>query len=489
MSTTQAQDGRWESDSLGRVKIEPHDALWGTTTQRAVHLFPISGLRQRTEFVEALAELKMAAALANMDCGVLDKEIGEVIVAAAREVIEGQHPDAFPVDRLAQMGAGTSANMNMNEVLANLAHLKLGGKLDDEQKRVSPNDHVNMGQSTNDVIPTTLRVAALKMVERKLVPALERLESAFLERAEVFADVIKAARTHMMDAVGTTLGNEFGGYVAILSEAREGVVHGANALKRLGIGGTAAGTGVNAAPGYREKVVAHLGEITDFDLTSHPNLFAAMQSMLPFSGLSGALRNLAIELGKIASDIILLNSGPNTGLAEIRVPEVAPGSSIMPGKVNPSMAEGMLMVTNQVVGYDMAVAWDARLGQLDLNVTMPNINFNLLDGMEVLSAGIEAFRAHMVEGIEVNRDACRGNFEASGAAATILNPIIGYKRAGEVTLNARRSGRTIREALTELEGEDVARQYDDLLRQEAERVVEGSREGLKKLRALLETGS
>ena len=487
MAGTEAQDGRWESDSLGRVRIEPADALWGTTTQRAVHLFPISSLRQRTEFVEALAELKMAAALANMDCDALEAEIGNAIVDAAKEVIEGRYSDAFPVDRLAQMGAGTSANMNMNEVLANLAHLKLGGVLDDEKKRVSPNDHVNMGQSTNDVIPTTIRIAALKMLERKLLPALKKLEGAFLLKAEAFADAIKAARTHMMDAVGTTLGNEFGGYVVVLREAREGIEYSAGALKRLGIGGTAAGTGVNAAPGYREKVVERLREITGFDLQSHPNLFAAMQSMLPMSGLSGALRNLAIEMGKIASDIILLNSGPNTGLAEIRVPEVAPGSSIMPGKVNPSMAEAMLMVTNQVVGYDASVAWDARLGQLDLNVTMPNISFNLLDGMNVLANGVEAFRVHCIEGIEVNRDTCRGNFEASGAAATILNPIIGYKRAGDVTLTARRTGRSIREALVEREGEDIARQYDDLLKGEADRVVESSREGLKRLRATVET--
>ena len=483
MSSEEEQNGRLESDSLGEVWIEPVDALWGTTTQRAIRLFPISGLKQRPEFIEALAEVKMAAALANMDCGALDEKIGNAIVESADEVIDGKYRDQFPVDALAQMGAGTSIHMNMNEVLANLAHIKLGGSIEDEKKMVSPNDHVNMGQSTNDVIPTSIRIAALKLIYGKLLPALDDLEACFINKASEFADVIKSARTHMMDAVGTTLGNEFSGYASLVREAKEQLQAQSESLKKLGIGGTAAGTGINTAPGYREKVVGHLSKITGFDVKSHPNLFAAMQSMLPFSAVSGALRNLAIELGKIASDIILLNSGPSIGLAEITVPEVAPGSSIMPGKINPSMAEALKMVANQVIGNDTAVAWNSRQGQLDLNILMPNINFNLLESLEILSNALVTFRVNCLDGIQAFRDNCRRNFEASGAAATILNPIIGYKKAGDITLMARRSSRSIRETLAEMEGEDVAVKYDGLIQQEAERIIEDSKTLIGSLKA------
>lgn len=481
---TDSHNGRWETDALGDVFITPRDALWGTTTQRAINLFPISGQQQFPELLEALAQIKLAAARANMDCEILNPTIGAAIVQAATQVIsdvrEGQHLEWFPVDPVAQMGAGTSINMNMNEVLANLADLALGGRLDspEKEKKVKPNDHVNMGQSTNDVIPTTIRLAVLQAINTQLRPALAALVTSLLNKAEQFAPVVKAARTHMMDAVGTTLGNEFAGYAEAIHRAAEQVIHGTESLKVLGIGGTAAGTGVNAHPDYRERVIAHLRELTGIaDLTGDPNLFAAMQSSLPFAIVSSTLRNLAIELGKVASDLILLNSGPNTGLSELSVPEVAPGSSIMPGKVNPSMAEGLIMICHHAIGCDTAVAYNARLGQLDLNVLMPGTAYNLLAAVQYLSRGIDTFQANCVDGIEVTPDhktRCEQNFRISGAAATIMNPLIGYKRASLVTHTARHQHRPIRDVIVELEGEETARKFDELLEAQTSKLVQQS---------------
>ncbi len=434
---------RIEKDSLGELDV-PVEAYYGIQTQRAVQNFPISEWKADTLFVWATVAIKKAAALANMDEKVLDATIGEAIVKAADEILAGKHLDQFVVD-VHQAGAGTSHNMNANEVLANRAAEILGGAKGLYDK-VHPNDHVNMGQSTNDVFPTAMRLAALKHLQ-SFFPELEALSEAFGKKAEEFKKVIKSGRTHLQDAVPVTLGQEFSGYAKSLKRCCERLALGRDGLRHLGIGGSAAGTGLNATPGYREKIVKRLRDITGLELEGSDNLFYSMQSMADFVSVSGEIRNLALELIRIANDIRLLSSGPRTGFDELRLPAVQPGSSIMPGKVNPVMAENMDMVCFQVVGNDHAIAMASQAGQLELNVMMPLINFNLLTSLRILKNAMNAFRTRCIEGLGANVERCKYYAENSLGIATALNPFIGYAAAAEVVKESVKTGKPVRQII------------------------------------------
>ncbi len=436
---------RVEKDTLGELQV-PADAYFGIQTQRAIENFPISEWKADPVFIWATVAIKKAAALANMEAGALDKSIGKAIVQAADEVLDGKMLDQFMVD-VHQAGAGTSHNMNANEVLANRAAEILGlpkGVYD----KVHPNDHVNMGQSTNDVFPTAMRLAALKHLQ-SFFPALEKLHVAFDKKAEEFKKVIKSGRTHLQDAVPVTLGQEFSGYAKTLKRACERLDEAGEGLVHLGIGGSAAGTGLNTAPGYKEKIVKHLKAITGLDLENSDNLFYSMQSMSDFVSVSGELRNLALELIRISNDIRLLSSGPRTGFDELRLPAVQPGSSIMPGKVNPVMAENMDMVCFQVVGNDTAIAFASQAGQLELNVMMPLINFNLLTSLKIFKNAMTVFRSKCIEGLGANEERCREYAENSLGVATALNPSIGYRAAAEIVKESVKTGKKVRQILEE----------------------------------------
>jgi len=449
---------RIETDSLGEVAV-PDDALWGAQTQRAVENFPISGLRQPSVYIWASALVKRAAAEVNTALGQLDKERGEAIVAAAEEVMQGRYHDHFVVDPF-QAGAGTSHNMNTNEVLANLANERLGGRRG-VYEPVHPNDHVNMAQSTNDFIPTVIRVAATR-VAGDLLAAVDGLADALQHKAGEFDGVLKSGRTHLQDAVPVRLGQEFGAYAQAVRLDGLRIARAAEYVRRLGIGGTAAGTGLNSHPRYHESMVAKISELADTPFYSSGNLFESMQSTADLVDLSASLRTLALTLTRIANDLRLLSSGPTTGLAEIRLPAVQPGSSIMPGKVNPVMAEMLNMVCYHVVGNDQTVALCSQAGQLELNVMMPIMGYNLLQAMEVLTNGISAFTERCVRGITANADRCRQYAERSMGLATALNPYIGYAAAAKVAQEALARGQTLRQVALEM-GYLSEEQLDEIL--------------------------
>ena len=436
---------RKENDFLGEVDV-PADAYFGVQTWRAVGNFPISGLRMPSVFNRAAAEIKKAAARTHKELAALDPQVADAIVQAADEVIAGQHEDQFVVD-VFQAGAGTSYHMNVNELLANRAAELLGGDRG-AYDLVHPNDHVNMGQSTNDVFPTAMRIAAL-LVLGDLAAELRGLAGAFASKAEEFGDVVKSGRTHLQDAVPVTLGQEFSGYAAAVAECAGHVQEQMGPLCRLGIGGSAAGTGLNTKPGYRERMAEHLSAQTGLALSPSENLFEAMQSMGPFVRASEALRGAAIEIGRICNDLRLLSSGPTTGLAEIRLPAVQPGSSIMPGKVNPVAAECMNMICLQVIGNDAVVAGAAGAGQLELNVMMPVLGYNLLWSIQILANGARMLRTKCVEGIEADPECCAAYLAGTLGLATVLNPVIGYHQAAEVTKLAAAEGKTILEVVLE----------------------------------------
>jgi len=437
---------RREKDFLGELDV-PADAYFGVQTWRAVGNFPISGLRAPSVFNRACAEIKKAAALVHKELGALDAKVADAIARAADEVIEGKLADQFVVD-VFQAGAGTSHHMNVNEVLANRASELLGGAKG-EYELVHPNDHVNMGQSTNDVFPTAMRLAALVTLP-KLMGELRELAAAFAKKAEEFAHTAKSGRTHLQDATPVTLGQEFGAYARAVGHAADGIEAQGKELCRLGIGGTATGSGLNAAAGYREKVVARLADQTKLALLPAEDLFEAMQSTAPFVRVSCALRAAAVELGRISNDLRLLSSGPTTGLAEIRLPAVQPGSSIMPGKVNPVVPECMNMICFQVMGNDACIAQAAGAGQLELNVMMPVINYNLLWSIEILSNGTLMLRERCVRGIEADRQRCEAYLASTLGLATVLNPVIGYHRAAEVAREAAATGKSIRQVVLEM---------------------------------------
>lgn len=432
---------RIEKDSLGEMEV-PATAYYGAQTARAVHNFPISGLKPAPAFVWSVVIIKKCAARANMATGRLDARIGDAIVAAADEVLAGSLADQFVVDPF-QAGAGTSHNMNVNEVLANRA-LEILGKERGDFSQIHPNDHVNMAQSTNDVIPTAMRLASLEMLD-PLLEQLEGLEIALAAKGREFDQILKSGRTHLQDAVPIRLGQEFSAYGAAIGKNREGLEESIPALLELGIGGTAVGTGLNAEPAFISGIVAELAIATGFPLVASDNLFEAMQNMDPFLALSSALRRTAVNLGRIANDLRLLTSGPRTGLDEIRLPAVQPGSSIMPGKINPSMAEMTNMVCFQVMGCDQAIMLAAQAGQLELNVMMPLIAYNLLFAMELLKNCVQKFTDSCINGIEANADRCGSYLDNSLGLVTVLAPYIGYNAAAEVAKEAVASGRSIRE--------------------------------------------
>lgn len=432
---------RIEKDSLGQMTV-PASAYYGAQTARAVQNFPISGLRPHPAFVWAVTIIKKCAARANMATGRLPTDIGNAITAAADEVLAGGLADQFVVDPF-QAGAGTSHNMNVNEVLANRA-LEILGRERGDFTVLHPNDHVNMAQSTNDVIPTAIRLASLEMLD-PLLETLEGLENALAEKGKAFDQILKSGRTHLQDAVPIRLGQEFCAYAGAIRRNREGLESCIPALLELGIGGTAVGTGLNAEPGYIRGILEELASATGFPLTANPDLFEAMQNMDPFLALSSALRRTAVSLGRIANDLRLLSSGPRTGLDEIRLPAVQPGSSIMPGKINPSMAEMTNMVCFQVMGCDQAVLLAVQAGQLELNVMMPLIAYNLLFSMELLKNCVQKFTDSCISGIVANEERCRQYLDNSLGLVTVLAPSIGYNAAAEVAKESITTGRTIRE--------------------------------------------
>jgi fumarate hydratase class II len=437
---------RIERDSLGEVRV-PADALYAAQTQRAVENFPISGMRPYPAFVWSMAVIKRAAAEVNRDLGLLDPKLADAIVQAAQEVIEGQHRDQFVVDPF-QAGAGTSHNMNVNEVLANRANQILGLPLDAPKKPINPNDHVNMAQSTNDTIPTAIRLGVLWRLD-ELLAAIDGLADALEAKALEFDDVLKSGRTHLQDAVPVRLGQEFGGYAQAVRNDRERVATAADRLRRLGIGGTATGTGLNAHPEYHARMLARLSALTGQPLRSSGNLFESMQSQADAADFSGSLRTLCVTLVRIANDLRLLSSGPATGLDEIRLPALQPGSSIMPGKVNPVLAEMLDMACFHVQGCDLAISLAAQAGQLELNVMMPIIAHNLFEEMHVLIGAINAFTTRCVAGISANREKARGWLARNAILVTALNPVIGYLNGAAVAKEAMATGKTIKEVVVE----------------------------------------
>ncbi len=435
---------RMERDSLGEIRV-PASSLYGVQTQRAVDNFPVSGLRPWRAFIWSMATIKRAAAEVNRELGLLDGDLAAAIVQAAEEVREGRWDDQFVVDPF-QAGAGTSQNMNTNEVIANRATLILGGKLG--EYRVHPNDHVNMAQSTNDTVPTAIRLGALWRLD-ELLSAVSSLADALRQKSAQFDEIVKSGRTHLQDAVPVRMGQEFGAYARAVERDTERIQRAAQGLRRLGIGGTATGTGLNAHPAYHSKMVGRLAEVTGLELHESDDLFESMQSMADVADFSAALRTLAITLTRIANDFRLLASGPATGLDELRLPAVQPGSSIMPGKVNPVMAEMLNMAMFHVQGCDHTIALAAQAGQLELNVMMPIIAHNLFESMQVMIGAVTAFTDRCVVGLQANHEKA-GNWLAKNAiVVTALNPLIGYSAGAQLVKEALARQITITELAVE----------------------------------------
>ena len=449
---------RTERDPLGELQV-PARAYYGVQTARAVENFPISGLRAAPDLVTATILIKKAAAEANAALGRLDRAVADAIVAAADEILGGALRDQFVVD-VYQAGAGTSHNMNANEVLANRAGEILGDPLG-SYRRVHPNDHVNMGQSTNDVFPTATRLALLLGAE-PLVSAAHALVESLARKAEAFAAVLKTGRTHLQDAVPITLGQEFSGYAECVRRGAEDVAAGSEQLQELNIGATAVGTSLNAGDDYRRAVVDNLSRYTRLTLRPATNLFRVTQSMGDVLAYSSGMRRLAVEVGKVASDLRLLSMGPRAGLSEIALPAVQPGSSIMPGKVNPSVPEMVNQVCFQVMGCDATVAIACEAGQLELNVMMPVIAWNTLHASTILRAAMQTFRTRCVDGIAADERRARELLERSTAAATALSPYIGYAATAEIAKESVKTGKTIRELVLE-RGLLDAKRLDDIL--------------------------
>jgi aspartate ammonia-lyase len=438
-------DTRTEKDPLGPLEV-PADALYGVQTLRASRNFPISGIRPLPVFVESTVLIKKAAALTHRDTGRLEPRLADAIVRAADEVLAGQHRDHFIVD-VYQAGAGTSHNMNVNEVLANRANELLGAKRG-AYSPVHPNDHVNMAQSTNDVIPTAIRLASLMML-RPLLASSGTLRDALLAKGKEFDGIIKAGRTHLQDAMPIRLGQEFRAYGRTIERNRRRIEHAAEDLRDLGIGGTAVGTGVNAEPEYPALMVKHLAAMTGLPVREGEDRIQLMQSMGDVAAFSGQLRTLAADLGKIASDLRLLASGPRTGLDEIRLPAVQPGSSIMPGKINPSVPEMVNQVCFQVIGNDTCIAISVEHGQLELNVMMPVIAYNVLLSMQILGNAMDTLAERTVKGITANEEQCQYWVERSAALATALAPQIGYAKAAEISKRSVAEEKLIRTLVRE----------------------------------------
>jgi fumarate hydratase, class II len=433
-------EDRVEHDSMGEVHV-PAGARWGATTQRAVENFPISGQGIDLELIHALGRIKAAAASANVALGVLDAETADAIRAAALEVADGAWDVHFPID-VYQTGSGTSSNMNANEVIANLAAERLG-------RAVHPNDHVNASQSSNDVFPSAIHLAATDGVVNSLIPSLERLAAALAGKAEEFAGVVKSGRTHLMDATPVTLGQEFGGYAAQVRYGIERLQATLPRVAELALGGTAVGTGINAPAGFAAAVIAELRDTTGLPLTEARNHFEAQGARDALVELSGQLRTIAIGLYKIATDIRWMGSGPRAGLAEIRVPDLQPGSSIMPGKVNPVIPEALSMVCAQVIGNDGAIAFAGAAGNFELNIMLPVMARNLLESIRLLASASVLFADRCVSGIAADEARAREYAEGSPSVATALNPVLGYEEAASIAKQALAERKTIRQVVIE----------------------------------------
>jgi fumarate hydratase class II len=447
---------RIERDSLGEVHV-PANALYGAQTQRAVENFPISGLRPRPAFIWSMAMIKRAAAEVHRELGLLEEDRADAIVKAAQEVLDGKWNEHFVVDPF-QAGAGTSHHMNVNEVIANRATQLLGGNLGDY--RVHPNDHVNMAQSTNDTIPTAIRLGCLWRLD-ELTSVLESLVQALNDKAAEFDDIVKSGRTHLQDAVPVRLGQEFSAYAKAVERDIQRIREAAEGLRRLGIGGTAVGSGLNAHPEYHARMVEKLSELTGFHLQTSDNLFESMQSMADAVSFSAALRTLALTLIRIANDLRLLASGPATGLDEIQFPALQPGSSIMPGKVNPVMAEMLNMAMFYVVGCDTTVAMAAQAGQLELNVMMPVIAHSLFEAMQVIIGSVQAFTQNAVLGLKANREKAEGWLSRNAIIVTALNPLIGYAQGAQLVKESISRNMAIHEVALEKAKAGILKHRDD----------------------------
>ena len=437
---------RTEKDSLGPKEV-PADALYGIQTLRAVENFPVSGWRFSRSFIRALALIKKSAAEVNLKRGDLDPKVGGAIVQAAGEVADGKWDDQFPVD-IFQTGSGTSTNMNANEVIASRANELLGGQRG-AKSPVHPNDHVNKGQSSNDVIPTTIHVAALEALERDTIPALEGLRAALEEKAKAFDGVLKIGRTHLQDAVPMRLGQEFGGYASQIAHGIQRLKNVRPHLAELALGGTAVGTGLNADPEFIDGVIRRLAEVLGLPFVGAPSRFEALAARDAAVETSGALKTVAVSLMKIANDVRWLSSGPRCGIGEIEIPSLQPGSSIMPGKVNPVIPEAVAMAAAQVIGADAAITVGGLSGNFELNVMKPVIAHNLLSALSIVANVVRLFTEKCVKGIKANRDIAEGFIEKSLAMCTALAPKLGYDKAAEVAKEAYASGKTVRQVVLE----------------------------------------
>lgn len=435
-------DYRIEKDSMGEVRV-PADAYYGASTQRAVDNFPISRLRFDRRFIWALGLLKGSAATVAAEMGFKDAEVAAAVRAAADEVMAGDLDSHFVVD-IFQTGSGTSTNTNANEVIARRATEILG-----DDRKVHPNDDVNFGQSSNDVIPSAIHMAAVAGIRDGLIEALDKLASSLEAKASEFADVVKSGRTHLMDATPVTLGQEFGGYAAQVRKGIERVERALPELEELALGGTATGTGINAPDGFPARVIALMAERSGYGFREAGDHFEAQGSKDGAVSASGTLRTVAVSLFKIANDIRFLGSGPTSGIAEIRIPDLQPGSSIMPGKVNPVMSEMMMMVAAQVVGNDATVAWSGANGNFELNVMMPVLTHNLLESIELLTTASRTFAERCVDGIEANRRRAQELLERNAIVITALNPYIGYDNGAKIAKESVATGRTVRELVLE----------------------------------------
>ena len=436
---------RTERDSMGEMQV-PAAAYYGAQTQRAVLNFPISGIRFSRPFIRALGLVKQAAADVNHDLGQLGDQDWQAIAAAAAEVVEGRWDSQFVLD-IFQTGSGTSTNMNANEVIAHRAAELLPAE--SAAHKIHPNDHVNMGQSSNDAIPTAIHVAAMEAVHRELLPALAGLQASLEAKAEEFDSIVKIGRIHLQDATPIRLGQEFSGYASQIAHGRRRIKQAAADIEELAIGGTAVGTGINTHPEFGARMAARLAALTELPFREADNHFEAQAAKDAAVQLSGTLKTLAVSLMKIANDIRLLGSGPRCGIGELIIPETQPGSSIMPGKVNPVIAESVMMVAAQVMGNDLAVAIAGERGNFELNVMMPVLAHNLLSSIQLLAASAQNFDRRLVQGLQADRERAEGLVEQSLAMVTALAPVIGYDRAADIAKTSHKTGRTVRELVTE----------------------------------------
>ncbi len=434
---------RQEKDTFGPIAV-PADKLWGAQTQRSLQNFDISGEQQPREIIHALAQVKKASATVNHKLGLLDEKKTRAILAAADEVIAGKHPDEFPLV-VWQTGSGTQTNMNVNEVLANRASEILGGERG-ESRLVHPNDDVNKSQSSNDVFPTAMHVAAVTAIEQKLLPAIALLRNTLQAKSEAYADIVKIGRTHLQDATPLTLGQEISGWVAQLAHGEKHVRAALPHLYELALGGTAVGTGLNAPKGYAEGVAAELSQLTGYPFVTAPSKFEALASCDGLVHAHGALKTLAASMMKIANDVRWLASGPRSGLGEISIPENEPGSSIMPGKVNPTQSEAVTMLAAQVFGNDVAINFGGASGNFELNVFRPMVSHNFLQSVRLLADGMKSFNDHCAVGIEPNRERITELVQRSLMLVTALNPHIGYDKAAYIAKKAHKEGSSLREA-------------------------------------------